>query len=80
MTNTATAATLDNLSDLSNAELDALADGIPDGTVTVIGIDPGYLYDAVLTERFRLGRPDRVSVLPLEASAPPARPVAKVIA
>ena len=69
---TITADTINNLADLTNDELDALADGIPEGTVTVIGIDPGYAYDEVLTERFRIGRRNRVAVLPLVAEAAPA--------
>lgn len=77
--NTITADTINNLADLSNDVLDALADGIPDGTVTVIGIDPLYAYDEVLTERYRLGRTDRVAVLPLEAEAAPSNVAALVL-
>lgn len=72
MNTTATAATLANLAAMSTDALDALTDAIYDGTVTVVGIDAGVLFDACLTERYRVGRADRVAVLPLDAAPAPA--------
>lgn len=53
---------------MTNDALDALLDGLVEGTVTAT--DPGALYDAALTERFdpRRGTID----LPLEAVPAPS--------
>lgn len=60
--------TTQNLTAMTNDELDALIDGLEDGTVSAA--DPGALFDAALTERFD---PRRGTVtLPLEPVPAPS--------
>lgn len=63
-------ASLTTLPAMTNAELDALLDGLPEGTVEVDG-NPGVIFEAALTERFSAHR-GPFGDLPLEPSPAPS--------